>query len=425
MSRGLLSTQRGFSDVSDYTTRPGNSLVDWVTKGAPGSWIPVVGGSQIQTVTPANEPGGGMPGGGQCVRIYNTNLATRGVLDLSITAVDMIDSATVVEFWAYYESGFISPLNGISLTLASGGSIANRYAKVHYPGASDPAKGWVLYSYPLASLNASIGMSVTGSPNLNAINFIRIGLEAVSDNNQVWVGPITYRRRAKTQVTISIDDGSTTVYADALPLMAARNIKGNVAIPTNRLTTTGAWMTKEQLLELQNNYGWCISSHSKSHANLVLDGLTEDQKREEIVGSRQAIIDNGFTGIDVFIWPGGAYDESCKIYAAEAGYKMAADIGLAFHYVRDTKTSASNWNFPRCPAENAGGTVTAIQYVNEAIRLGTHCHIYLHVLTVAASGINTTNITEFTAMLDSLVLLRNRGLIDIVTFTEFVAGIQG
>lgn len=406
------------TDLNDTTQ--GTVLVDWLTagKGQIAQWVSVVAGSQLAAVAKADEPEGGMPGGGQCVRFSNSNATTRPLLDCTLTAVDMRSTATIVECWVYHTTGFTSPLQGVSINVCSGGSVANRYAKVDYPSGTDVIKGWHLYSFPLASISGSLGMSATGTPNVNAINYLRMGLENANAPYEFWAGPIRFGRRARIKVAVSNDDGNSGTYVDALPLLSARNIKITCAVNTGTIGTAGK-MTLTQLVELRDVYGWTIASHCVSHTNLVLGGLTEAQKRAEIVDSRKWIVDNGFFSQCV-TWPGGAYDLNCIDYAKEAGYSHAYDIGTAIKSLKDRVTCAENWAIYRFGAENTGGAVAAITNLDEAIRVGGHFHIYFHLLTAGASGTNTTNTTEFTTMLDALVRRRNLGLIDIVTAEELI-----
>jgi peptidoglycan/xylan/chitin deacetylase (PgdA/CDA1 family) len=66
-------------------------------------------------------------------------------------------------------------------------------------------------------------------------------------------------------VTLMFDDGFSSVYSDALPLLEDFGYSANVATIGSKINTPG-YLTTEQLKELLSK-GWALSDHSYSHIN--------------------------------------------------------------------------------------------------------------------------------------------------------------
>jgi peptidoglycan/xylan/chitin deacetylase (PgdA/CDA1 family) len=123
-------------------------------------------------------------------------------------------------------------------------------------------------------------------------------------------------------IILTFDDGSETVYTNALPIMQKYNFTGTAYIVYNYVAT-GSYMDSDQIRGLYAS-GWEIGSHSLSHADLT---ERADRQRDEIVESRRKL--QSLLGVPIlsFSYPFGAYDENSVYYAHDAGYIAA--MGLA------------------------------------------------------------------------------------------------
>lgn len=123
-------------------------------------------------------------------------------------------------------------------------------------------------------------------------------------------------------VIITFDDGSQTVYTNALPIMQRYDFSGTAYIVYNYVGTRN-YMKSEEIRELYAS-GWEIGSHSLSHADLT---ERSDRQRQEIVESRRRL--QTLLGVPVlsFSYPFGAYDEESVHYAHYAGYIAALGLG--------------------------------------------------------------------------------------------------
>lgn len=123
-------------------------------------------------------------------------------------------------------------------------------------------------------------------------------------------------------VIITFDDGSESVYKNALPIMQKYKFTGTAYIVHNYLGLTN-YMNAEQVRALYAS-GWEIGSHSLSHADLT---QRPDRQRQEIVESRRKL--QAILGVPIlsFSYPFGAYDEESVQYAHFAGYVAALGLG--------------------------------------------------------------------------------------------------
>lgn len=408
------------------------TLFDWVTAGKLVSdWTDVITGSTLELVAVGSEPEGYVPGGGRCVKLYRPTHPTnyRAMKQITVAApYNLVNADALIECPVYYPSDFVpaeGAVAGLGIYACSGGSAANRYNKEFYPSGEDVRKGWNWYSYPLQSLNGSIGMGATGAPDPTALNYFRVALENTNNPSASYcvIGPITARRRAHTLVTISFDDGNSSIYASALPILSAAGLKATCGVITGAVGIANK-MTIAQLHELVDTYGWSMQPHSVTHSNILVGGLTEAQVKAEVIGSTNFLRAEGFSAKH-YIWPGGAYTENAKSYAKEAKIVMCWDIGTDFDKMTNPPGTGDYGTTVRVPAENTGGTVTALQYVDEAIRIGVHVHLYMHDIVAGASGTNSTNTTEFQTLVTALKLRVNRGLCSVVTFDEYYNALVG
>jgi len=89
-------------------------------------------------------------------------------------------------------------------------------------------------------------------------------------------------------VTFSFDDGLSSVYEEAFPILKKHRQRATVGIVFSRVTSgrTSDYMTKKQVMELQKN-GWEIASHGLTHQRptdipkYFSDELLEGWKLEE------------------------------------------------------------------------------------------------------------------------------------------------
>ncbi|MCU1512899.1 MAG: polysaccharide deacetylase [Arthrobacter sp.] len=147
-------------------------------------------------------------------------------------------------------------------------------------------------------------------------------------------------------VSFTFDDGMASSITQAAPTLkkygltgtnyVVTNCVGMTTVPNNcRADTDVPYMTWDQILQLQNTYGWEIGSHTVAHQCLVSAGgdcqptkLTAAQVDAELANSKAALAARGINAT-AFAPPYGDYDMSAvarvaKYYTSMRGF---ADTG--------------------------------------------------------------------------------------------------
>jgi peptidoglycan/xylan/chitin deacetylase (PgdA/CDA1 family) len=115
------------------------------------------------------------------------------------------------------------------------------------------------------------------------------------------------------KISITFDDGFSSVYEHALPILEAKGMKATDYITTSFVGTAG-YMSWDQVQALQNTYAWEIGNHTATHPELPL--LTTPQISNELTSSQQALADHGLNSVS-FATPFGAYDSRVLVEAAK------------------------------------------------------------------------------------------------------------
>lgn len=129
--------------------------------------------------------------------------------------------------------------------------------------------------------------------------------------------PIT---KPKPFITFVDDDGRTEVITKLKPIFVDRGVPAVCAIIPSQLGQDigGGRASKEDLLELQNKYGWEMASHTYSNVNLT--NLTEEEIEFELRESLYALRSMGFNTNNI-VYPHGAHNKKVREIAAKY-YRM-------------------------------------------------------------------------------------------------------
>ena len=103
---------------------------------------------------------------------------------------------------------------------------------------------------------------------------------------------------SNTGQMITFDDGKEWIYTQAYPLMKAKGMRGNIALPVKNVGRDG-YLSLDQLEELRD-YGWAIVSHSMEHGDLKK--MTELELNYDLITSQNYMIEKGFNP-DFYIVP--------------------------------------------------------------------------------------------------------------------------
>jgi peptidoglycan/xylan/chitin deacetylase (PgdA/CDA1 family) len=123
-------------------------------------------------------------------------------------------------------------------------------------------------------------------------------------------------------IILTFDDGSKTIYENALPIMQRYNFTGVSYIVYSYIGIRN-YMNADEIRSLYAA-GWEVGSHGLSHTDLTTH---PNRQMDEIVGSRRRL--ESLLGIPIlsFAYPFGAYDSDSLHYVHQAGYIAAMGLG--------------------------------------------------------------------------------------------------
>lgn len=134
----------------------------------------------------------------------------------------------------------------------------------------------------------------------------------------------------KGGVNISFDDGYTTVFQEALPILKRAGTTGTLFMigdtqKANReeLENNLSFMNKNEVLKLYEN-GWEIGYHTETHPNLGM--LAEKELQEELVEGKKRTEEKLGITLSYFAYPRGIYTQAVVEYVKKAGFKAAFTV---------------------------------------------------------------------------------------------------
>lgn len=122
--------------------------------------------------------------------------------------------------------------------------------------------------------------------------------------------PMQSRLRPRNIVALTFDDGYTSDYELAAPLLDKHGFIATF-YPLHDHTAWGDYMTENQIEALVSEHGWEIGSHSRTHAHLPT--LTRDEVRKELAKWWAE-------GIEAFASPYGEFTPEIIQEVKVAGY---------------------------------------------------------------------------------------------------------
>lgn len=172
-----------------------------------------------------------------------------------------------------------------------------------------------------------LNMVATGEPNITALNSFELH---ISDRGQgpltVWLGGISaVAEPSQGALTIVLDNGWNSEYTLAMPTLTKYGFPAVIAeIPET--ANDPAFMTTQQLQDLQNNLGWDIACHTWDHVyQLGLSSATIPIMDSEFTQCKNWLTQNGLAKAgNILVWPDGsnspaAIAEASKYFVAARG----------------------------------------------------------------------------------------------------------
>ena len=181
------------------------------------------------------------------------------------------------------------------------------YAWVNAPPAStDWTHAAYVITTPVNAVEATIFHLIAGIGWLETDNFKLVAQDSLAFNEPM--------------ITFVFDDGTSSIYNNAVPIIDAAGIKSTQAIISDYLTYDG-YMNLNQILELKNN-GHEIASHTKTHAHLTQ--LDQAGLQDEILGSKDDLEALGLGPVNTLVYPYGEYNSTVTDFVRNSGYYIGA-----------------------------------------------------------------------------------------------------
>lgn len=135
----------------------------------------------------------------------------------------------------------------------------------------------------------------------------------------------------KKSVMITVDDGYSSFYSVAYPILKKYGFTATLFIYTKYVGVSSKALSWDQIKELKRE-GFTIGSHTIMHSDLSKQGETESETayinrlRHEIADSKKILDEKLDQDTDIFAYPFGRANEAAMLETQRAGYKLAVTV---------------------------------------------------------------------------------------------------
>jgi peptidoglycan/xylan/chitin deacetylase (PgdA/CDA1 family)/methionine-rich copper-binding protein CopC len=216
------------------------------------------------------------------------------------------------------------------------------------------------------------------------------------------------------RMVLTFDDGYTSVYTNAFPIMQQYGIKGTVYVNTALVGTAGR-LTLQQLHDLYDA-GWTIANHTPNHTNLITGSLTNapgttvltvDQVKAIVKPGIDWLLTNGFTrGAYDFALPFGLYNDNVLEALKELGIRTDRTVMIGMTAIPADDLLEISPQGPNGDGYPNGGNYTSFAkaktMVDNTIDAKVSTFFMMHEITATpASGLewSTADFTQFLSYL--------------------------
>lgn len=235
---------------------------------------------------------------------------------------------------------------------------------------------------------------IGGAVDLSSIRTIRIS--GAGDYNIQAIG---LTPKTAPTISISFDDGYTSVIEAARRSMTPRGLRGTSYTIPSLVGSGSRFMTMEQTRELHDIHGWDIQAHTSAY---YTEGGDNSALYAEMRDARKFIVNNGFGAGEHFAWAGGQSGPDAEL--------VARKIFRSSRTVADPTTETIPPARPhRMRAYSgiggAGGrSVDAVKgLVDRTKNEGGWLHLVFHRITDVVETGNDCSWSDFEAILDYIL----------------------
>jgi peptidoglycan/xylan/chitin deacetylase (PgdA/CDA1 family) len=370
-----------------------DSLVGWTVSGTGASQVldtvnKIEGTASISLTT--NYPGG------YIVRAFSQDITT----------------ADVISFWIKVD---YQSFARIIVDFSSTSSFTKYMRKT--VGYAETNPGWthlVIDPTTFTSVNGEIWSG------LKYVRFYLTPLASVGKTT-VCLDDLTYDLQAKAKAVITFDDGYTSDYLLAKPIMDANNQRGVSFVIPSRVGASSSYMSISQLKEMYNS-GWDISDHTLTHTASYLTHLSAAQLDSEVNGGYNWLVANGFSRSAMFLaYPFGyGYDNATVVNKVKENHLFARTTKTGTYQALLSPSVSDPWYALRgVEVMNTDTPESVKAKIDQTInQRGLIVIMFHHITTGTETNAYYYSTTNFKAISDYLAL--KSGDIDTVTFSDMV-----
>ena len=129
---------------------------------------------------------------------------------------------------------------------------------------------------------------------------------------------------SKNIALLTVDDGWDDGYNFLFPLAKKYNMKFNLAIIADKVSTTSSeinnFLNEHEIQEMLDSKLITLASHTYSH--IELQNLTDPVLKKELFSSKEALERWFHISINTIVYPSGKYDDFTLQKAKESGYSF-------------------------------------------------------------------------------------------------------
>ncbi len=273
-----------------------------------------------------------------------------------------------------------------------------------------------------------------GSPVFasTAVDTHKIRITPVSgESAQVTLKKLVYDvDEAAPSLSITFDDGYSTVINNALPLLLARGLKASMSVIADGIGSAARYCTLAQIKQWQSRGMACVPHGplGLGAINNLAEYASVSEAIDDMAVNRQFLVDNGLVSRgeeNFYVWPqgirsmGGSLRDTSLIEAAErAGFVGARGVlyNHTFH-AKTVKGYPQRWDIPIIGhSKDYGGDESTnitnlLAKIDELIDKKTSGCLLFH--DVGASPTNAIDITtaNFTTLVNRIALRVSQGLL--------------
>lgn len=274
------------------------------------------------------------------------------------------------------------------------------------PYYRDLQTGWNTISLNPEQWSMNDGTTLEDMKNITAMRITVMGKPKV--NFEVTIDMIMSSNTAvqKPMFTFTFDDGNSTDYKYAFPILSKAGYKGVSYVVTGTIGDSSK-LSLEALNLLQNS-GWDISSHTANHTYYKPENF--ESFKQELIDSRQWLLDHGFMrGADHFSYPGGWNDNTIRLEVAKL-YKTAR---LNIEQRRESIPPSDIYRLKAVPVVTGMSLKTIRGKIDATIRNGQWLILMFEKIVPGGSGQDITP-EFFEQIVDYLVSINAK----VVTMSE-------